>query len=266
MSLGVSSSCYYPINTEQALINIGQAGIKTTEIFFNSNFERTAPFVDELVKIKDYFGIDVVSLHPSLSFAEPYYFFSEYRRRFDEYREDFKLYYDAAAKLGAKFLIMHGDRPCSLSKISAEEYCHRFMLIAQDAKKAGVTLLQENVNKYRAADPHFIKKMRKLTDDNVNFCLDIKQAIRAGHSVDDVLDAMSNKICHIHISDSNPDFDCMLPLDGGFNFEDFFAKIKEKENYNGHFMIEVYSNAYSDTKEIADSYKKLNLIYSNIYK
>lgn len=265
MSLGVSSSCYYPQNTEQALIALGQAGIKTTEIFFNSNFERTAPFVAELAKIQQYFGIDIVSLHPSLSFAEPYYFFSEYQRRFDEYREEFKLYYEAAATLGAKYLIMHGDRPCSLSKISAEEYCRRFMLIAEDAQKQGVTLLQENVNKYRAASPMFIKKMRTLTDDNVNFCLDIKQAIRAGYTVNDIIDAMSGKICHVHISDHTAQRDCLLPKNGVFDFKEFFAKMKNEQNYNGNYMIEVYSNAYSSTKEIASSYEKLSPDYDCFY-
>lgn len=264
MSIGVSSSCYYPLNTEQALIALGQAGIKTTEIFFNSNFERTAPFVAELAKIQKYFDIDIVSLHPSLSFAEPYYFFSEYKRRFDEYREDFKLYYEAAATLGAKYLIMHGDRPCNLSKITAEEYCRRFLLIAEDAQKQGVTLLQENVNKYRAASPMFIKKMLALTNGNVNFCLDIKQAIRAGFAVDEIVEAMSGKIRHIHISDSTPDRDCLLPKNGTFDFKKFFADMKKRQNYNGHYMIEVYSNSYSNIKEIAASYEKILPDYEDI--
>ncbi len=266
MSLGVSSACYYPLSTEQSLINLGQAGINTTEIFFNSNFERTLPFVNEIAKITQHYGIDVVSLHPSLSFAEPYYFFSEYDRRFDEYREEFKLYYDAAARLGSKYVILHGDRLCEFSKISAEEYCRRFMIIADDAKKAGVTLLQENVNKYRACRPDFIKKMRKLTGDKVDFCLDIKQAIRAGYTVDEVVNAMSGKIKHIHISDSNSRCDCMLPQNGNFDFKGFFTKIKKEENYGGDFMIEVYSNAYSDVIQIAQSHKILSVLYNSIYK
>ena len=266
MSLGVSSSCYYPLNTEQALTQLGEAGIKTTEIFFNSNYERTAPFIARLAEIQQRFGINIASFHPSLSFAEPYYFFSEYKRRFDEYREEFKLYYEAAATLGAKYLIMHGDRPCEHSKISAEEYCHRFMLIAEDAKAQGVTLLQENVNKFRAQSPDFIKKMRKITGDKVNFCLDIKQAIRAGYTVDEIVGAMSGKICHVHISDHTPTCDCLLPKNGRFNFEEFFKKMKNDQNYFGHYMIEVYSNAYKDTKEICQSHKALLFEYNNIYK
>ena len=35
MNLGVSSACYYPLETEIAFENLAKAGIKTTEIFFD---------------------------------------------------------------------------------------------------------------------------------------------------------------------------------------------------------------------------------------
>lgn len=257
MSLGISTSCYYPQNTEEALKALGKAGVKTAEIFFNSNYERTHPFISELARIQKHYGMSVVSLHPSLSFAEPYYFFSEYERRFYEYREEFKLYYEAAAMLGSKYVILHGDRPCS--KISAEEYCRRFMLLSEDARNQGVSLLQENVNNCRPADPDFISQMRRITGDSIGFCLDIKQSIRAGFTVDQLVEAMSGAIKHVHISDHTDKSDCLLPKNGEFDFEKFFKKMKA-QGYRGNYIIEVYTNAYESPSEIIESY--FNIIES----
>ena len=46
MNLGVSTASFYPLETEQALEEIGKAGIKNTEIFFNCESELKDSFVD----------------------------------------------------------------------------------------------------------------------------------------------------------------------------------------------------------------------------
>lgn len=254
MQIGVSSSCYYPMLTENALEIIGKSGIKTSEIFFNSEFEHSEEFVKKLKDIKDRYKINIAALHPALSFGESYYFFSEYMRRFDEYRRVYADYFKAANTLGAKYIIMHGARPAM--KISEAEYCKRFLQISKDAKDSGVTLLQENVSGYISQSPDFLIRMRDYTNDEASFCLDIKQAIRAGSTVNDIKSAMNGKIKHIHISDSTPINDCMLPLNGSFDFNGFFSALN-RDSYNGVCMIEVYSNAYKSTDEIAKSYFKL---------
>ena len=54
MKIGVSTACYYPLETELSLKEVGKAGIDTTEIFFNASIELEQNFVDELKSIKDY--------------------------------------------------------------------------------------------------------------------------------------------------------------------------------------------------------------------
>ena len=63
MEIGASSSCFYPLETEKAFLQIAKLGFKNSEIFFNSPSELEKPFLKELKNIKDDYGINVVSLH-----------------------------------------------------------------------------------------------------------------------------------------------------------------------------------------------------------
>jgi sugar phosphate isomerase/epimerase len=78
INLGISSACFYPLETEASLELIGKNGIKTTEIFFNSFGELKDPFVKELLHIKNNYGIEIVSIHPTFSLAESFMLFSGY--------------------------------------------------------------------------------------------------------------------------------------------------------------------------------------------
>ena len=53
MNLGVSTACFYPLETELSLEKIGKAGVKHTEIFFNALCELKQSFVDMLLDIKE---------------------------------------------------------------------------------------------------------------------------------------------------------------------------------------------------------------------
>ena len=104
MNIGASSSCFYPLETEKSLLLVGKAGIRITEVFFNSPSELEVPFIKQLEKIKNEYSMDITAVHPFMSFAEGYNIFSSYRRRFDDSLELFKKYFEAAAALGARFL------------------------------------------------------------------------------------------------------------------------------------------------------------------
>lgn len=252
MKIGVSTSCFYPMLTEESLKLVGENGVKTTEIFFNANCELEKPFVKELKTIKDYYGIDVVSLHPTMSLAESYVFFAGYERRFKEGVELYKKYADAAVELGAKYVILHGGKPNKF--MTNEEYCHKFFELSNALKENGAMLLQENVVLFRAGDLEYLKLMVKTLGKDANICLDIKQSIRGGYSPFDVVESVGENIRHIHISDNSEKGDCLLPSNGNFDFSEFFCKVKEK-GYEGDAIIEVYDFCYNDKNEVFESAK-----------
>ncbi len=253
MNIGVSTASLYPLETELALEKIGEAGVKNTEIFFNCESELKPSFIDMLIDIKDEYGINVTSIHPTCSLAESFLLFSEYDRRFYEGLDKFARYSEIAAELGAKYIIMHGGKNNGLT--SDEEYCERYMQLNTETLKNGVYVLQENVANFRARDREFLRSMCDILGDDARFCFDIKQAVRSGYDPLELAEEFAPYIKHCHISDHNIGSDCLLPLNGGFNFNDFF-ELMAQNGYNGAYIIEVYKNAYKNYDEIFAAYNK----------
>ena len=82
---------------------------------------------DKILKTKEEYSIDVCSVHPCTSSCEPFFFFSEYERRFYDLLEFYKRYFDVCNKLDSKLLIIHGMR--YQKRIPDEEYFERFLRI-----------------------------------------------------------------------------------------------------------------------------------------
>lgn len=254
MNIGISTASYYPLETESALEEIGKSGIKTTEIFFNAESELKDSFIDILEDIKDCYDLNITAIHPTLSLAEPFMIFSNYKRRFDEALKKFARYSEIAARLGAKYINLHGGRPNS--SLSDEEYCERYMILKEETLKNGVTVLQENVSKYRAGEIEFMRSMRDILGNDAEFCFDIKQAVRSGYSPYLLAEEFIDNIRHLHISDHSIASDCMLPGNGGFDFSAFF-ELFQKNGYRGDAVIEVYNDAYKDYGEIIVACKNI---------
>ena len=257
MNLGISTSSFYPLETEVSLETIGKNGVKTAEIFFNAQCELKNSFVDILSDIKEEYGITISSVHPTMSLAESFMFFSNYERRFYEGLDSYRRYSEIAANLGAKYIIMHGGKPNGI--LSDEEYCEKYMQIKEATLQNGVTVLQENVFKHRAGDIEFLRSIKQILGDDAEFCFDIKQAVRCGYEPIQTIKEFSSNIKHYHISDHSLAGDCLLPLKGNFNFKELFNYL-ESINYNGALITEVYNNAYKDYAEIFNSFQKLQKI------
>lgn len=254
MKIGVSTSCLYPLETEKALLSVAEAGVKTTEIFFNANCELEKNFVGLLREIKERYRIDIVSVHPTMSLAESFMLFSNYSRRYKEGIEQYKRYAEIAGELGAKYIIMHGGKPNKV--LDNNGYFERFSGIAEAVSQNGAMLLQENVVNFRAGNLNVLKDMKNYLGDKAAFCLDIKQCIRGGYSPFDALEMLKGSVKHIHISDHSQNKDCMLPLTGDFDFPAFLNLCKDVR-YAGDIIIEVYNDAYQTSDELYASYNDL---------
>lgn len=254
MRLGISTASLYPLETELALEELCKAGVTDTEIFFNAECELKESFVDILEDIVREYGININAVHPTMSLAEPFTIFSTYERRFNDALRSYVRYSEIAARLGAKYIVMHGGRP--KINLSDEEYCERYMQLKTETLKNGVAVLQENVVNYRSGDVEFLHSMRDILGKDAEFCFDIKQAVRSGLCPDTVIEEFLPNIRHFHISDHSINSDCMLPGNGGYSFEKLFGFLRNK-GYNGALMIEVYSNAYREYSEIYDSLNKM---------
>lgn len=255
MNIGVSTASYYPLETEVAFEEIGKASIKHSEIFLNARSELKPSFTDLLIDIQKHYGISVAAIHPTMSLAESFMIFSAYERRFYEALEDYTRYSEIAAELGAKYIIMHGGKPNGI--LSDEEYCERYMMLKNATLKNGVSVLQENVVHHRSGEIEFLRSMKDILGDDAEFCLDIKQSVRCGLDPLQLLTEFHSNIKHLHISDHTIASDCMLPLNGGFDFRNLF-KMLDDFDYSGSCIIEVYKDAYKSYDEITKSYCELS--------
>lgn len=247
MKIGVSTACYYPLETELSLKEVGKAGIDTTEIFFNASIELEQSFIEELKAIKEHYGIYVTSVHPTASLADSFMLFSAYERRLREGLDTFRRYGEIASQFGAKYVILHGGKPNGV--LDDDGYCERFLQISDAVAECGAILLQENVVNFRAGNLEFLRKMKKNLGDRAAFCLDVKQSVRNGYSPFDAMEILGNSVKHLHLSDNNKYKDCLLPLDGTFDFKGFL-KHAEKCGFSGDGVIEVYRNAYKEYSEL----------------
>lgn len=256
--LGVSSACYYPLETEKSLEITGEYGFRNTELFLNSPSELEDSFVDELRRIRDKYEMNIVSVHPFQSFAESFYLFSSYERRWHDILPLYDRMFKVTSMLGADIFVFHGAKiPGS---IDDEEYCKRFHQLIKMGGEYGVRVCHENVVHHRGENPGYLRNMGDYIGDDFKLVFDTKQAFRAGYCYEDFFKELSERIIHIHISDRNSEKDCIPPMTGEFDFARFFERTEEI-GYSGKFIIELYNWSYSDYNEIRKSYDDLQKLF-----
>lgn len=259
--LGISSSCYYPQPTEVSFEKICKSGIKNAEIFFNASSELSDGFIDNLVNLKNEYGMNVISVHTYTGFMDSFNLFTDYVRRFEDGLELYSRLSAAASRLGASFVVMHGAK--TYRTVADEVMGERFRKLSSAVASEGAMLLYENVNDYRSSDPYFLKFMMDCAEGKAGSVLDIKQARRAGVPWQSFAQILGSSIKHIHISDFNDAFDCVTPLQGSFDFGEFFGKMSST-GYEGAYIIELYKQSYKNEKDITDCCNLLLEKYGNL--
>ena len=261
MAIGASSACFYPLETKDSLIEIGKLGINTAEIFFNADSELSKEYLSEIKKIQSFYNIKVDSIHPFTSACESFFFFSRYEKRFYEMADYYKKFYEAANEVGAKQLVIHGAK--FPSEVSEEVYFERFKYLIEDGKKQGIDVIQENVFSACSGNPQFLKNMKNYLGDDFKFNFDVKQMRKCSFEYDDFVPCFKNSIVNIHVSDHNENETCLPPGIGEFDFLRLFKEMKDV-NYQGNYIIELYSHNFKEPQEIRNSYDFLTSLYGNV--
>ncbi len=260
--IGISSACLFPLETIRAVEECADAGFGIEEIFINTDSELTGPYFRKLKRTVRERGIKVTSVHPFTSGYENVLFFVGYDKRIRDGAEYYKKYFNAAAELGAKYVVFHGNnmknRFCGF-----ERYCEIFQYINSKAEPFGVELIHENVSVSVAADPENIRMLRKTCPD-MRFVYDAKQACRGGFDPYAVLDAIGDAVVHVHINDYDlKNSECKPPFKGGLDLSRILKKLKAL-GYNGDMVVEVYRENFGEVSELYASAKELERAVSAI--
>lgn len=259
MKIGISTACFYPRLLEEGIERIASLGLRTIEIFFNTESEFREPFVSELARLIREYGLELISVHPYTSLMEGMLLFSEHTRRTEDGFEQYRRYFATAAGLGAKYLTLHGERQMpgmQDSPASAERKLERYHRLCRTAAEEGVIVAQENVAWCRSCNPDYVKLLAQNIPE-LCYTLDIKQAHRAGHSWREYFRIMAPRLVNVHINDFDEMHSCLLPGEGIFDYAELFGALRDA-GYNNQTLIEVYSSNYADESQIADAARFLH--------
>lgn len=260
--LGVSSACFYPLETEKAFDRVCRIGCGFAEVFLCAPSELVDFFIRQIKEQADAAGIEILSVHPFSSFMENTFLFSPYYRRYTDSLTLYRRYFEICAYFGAKILVLHGAK--DVCAISDNEYFERFSALSEIGRDYGVCLCQENVVHYRAESTDYLKKMAHSIGKGFGITLDIKQARRAGTDEFELINELAPFIKHIHVSDCSSQRDCLPPGSGTYDFEKLFRNLLDI-GYSDGAIIELYRSSYSDESEVGRSYNTLNSLLKSLF-
>jgi sugar phosphate isomerase/epimerase len=250
---GISSACFYPLDTLLSLKECVKGGFSVAEIFINTHSEMKGGYYKEMKAYIDAQGMDIISIHPYTCGYEHVIFFGGYERRISDGVELYKDYFEFAAKLSAKFVVFHGNNMKN-KFCGYEKYAEIFARINECAHTFGVELIHENTTWCICREADGIKNLRKEYPD-MKFVFDAKQACRGGYDPYAVLEAMGDHVVHVHINDW-ADGACKPPCMGALDTKRMLRRLYEV-GYGGDAVVEVYRENFTDVSELAESARLL---------
>lgn len=261
MQAAVSTGCLFPAPTEEAFFQLANIGIDTIEVFVNAPSEQSAAFTKSLREMQQRFHVQIPAVHPYTAPIEGFMLFSRYKRRCEDFLEEAKSVFSMMNTLGAKHYILHGAKNGISSDIGF--YCERFAKLAELGKTFGVTVTQENVNKFESGDLPFLREFCRILGDDARLTLDVKQVVRSGMDFKETVDAIGSHIAHVHLSDHGAAGDCLRIGKGDFDIPAFLKHLKSK-GFDGAVNIEIYRDAFGTADELHSDYLLLDEMLRNI--
>lgn len=259
--VGISTACFYPDDTEMSLKQVLEKNVPVAEMYFSTLGELTRENLSRYRAHSEACGTKIISVHPYTSAFESLMFFSECTQRISDGIEIYKRFFDAAAYLGAKYLVFHGERNTpTFSRGLADKsiICEAYGRLIETADSFGITFTQENVNNLRSHSADFIKYLSQTVPE-LKFTFDLKQAYRAKQNFEDIVSAMGKKLVHIHINDFG-ETECCLPFLGNANLTRLAQMLKELE-YSGDYVLEVYKTCLISDKALETSLDKTRKLF-----
>ena len=175
---GVSSACFFPMDTLHSVQKLTEWKVPNIEIFFNSFQELKPGYLEQLAECCRASQTQVVSVHPFTSGSESFYFFTDYPGRIQDGLEIYRHFLHAANYLGAQLLVFHGASV--FSSLSMEKSAEHFYALDRMAREEyGVTVAYENVVRSKSKEPDYLLELKQWYPQ-LACVLDVKQALRSG--------------------------------------------------------------------------------------
>lgn len=256
MEIGISTATFFgKAHTEDSFALIRQIGARTCEVFLNTFYEYRPEFATLLCERKG--DLRVHSIHTLNTNFEPQLFNAADRTRGDA-EEIFRSVLESGRRLGARHYTFHGVARLKRTGMY-DNYASigpKVERIRQIAAEYGIALCFENVHWAHYAHPGFFTGIREYCSELCG-CLDIKQAMQSGYSVEDYIKEMGDRIRTVHVCDYDADGRLCAPGRGIFDFQRLFGLLRDC-GADCPVLMELYSGDYEDLDELTRSFDYLN--------
>lgn len=235
----MSSAAFYGHGeTEDQAAMLVAYPLDVCEVFLQTRSEYSASF-GALVKER-LAGLPCVSAHPKGGTQYELDLFGRSNRQTEDAMALFEQVCAAAEALGARYYVMHGPFSVSgrLRVAQIHELRQRTLRLRDIAAGYGVDMLWENVHWCALRDPEDVREMTAILPEQ-RFVLDVKQAYRAGTTPYAMLEAMGDRVRHVHALDMDAGGRLCLPGRGVTDWRSLMRELRDR-GYDGAVILEPY--------------------------
>ncbi len=249
MRIGVSTAAYYGrLETEDAAGRMPALGVSCCEVFLETFSEYTAAFGS--VVRERLLGVEAVSIHTKTQHFEGDLIGQSARQRQDALR-GLTGALDAGAALGARVYVYHGPANIRGHAPRFDAWQEGIERAIKAAAERGIIFAWETVSWCWLNDPARVAEFLRIWP-SLSFVLDIKQAREMGADPLAFVDAMGDRLCHVHILDHDARGLHALPGQGVNGFGDL-ARALRQNGYRGDMILEPYAQTVTDERALIDS-------------
>ena len=258
MRIGLSSAAFYGRGeTEEQAAMLRDYPAQSCEIFMQTPSEYSTDF-GALVREK-LGDLPCRSVHPKGTQFEQD-LFGRSARQVEDAMRLFIGVCDAGQALGARYYVFHG--PFGVHAPLIPERIHNLQptmaRMQAIAAERGIEVLWENVHWCAVKNPRDVRAVREMLPE-MGFVLDVKQAWHGGVDPFDMLEAMGDKLRHVHALDWTAEGLLCLPGQGCMDWKKLIRKLSEI-GFDGDVMLEPYERHTRDAEAVRRSMEMLREI------
>jgi len=230
-----STAALFPLETEEALVLIKQAGFAYAEMMPQAYSDVTEKSTLKFEKT----GMPVASVHfPLVMFG---FLYTPHRTMMQDGRDFSRALIKMGSRLGAKILVTHPHKPDvpGYRDILEEPILENLRWLAGQCQNAGIVMAMENSAKTCATVEQLTGYIDILGHENIKPMVDIDHVHEAGGDPVDFLRRVCP--CHLHLSDFKQEI-THLPL--GEGEADWPGIRGALEGYSGFYTVEPSKKYY----------------------
>lgn len=250
MRIGLSTAAYYgSLETEDAALRLAGFGLPCCEVFLETHSEYTGAFG---ALVKERLGnTQAVSVHAKSQHFEGDLIGLSKRQRDDAFRSLEGLL-SAGEALGAHLYVYHG--PARVRRSSVPNFARwqeGIGLATERACAHGIRLCFETVCWCYLTEPALVREFLRLWPE-MGFVLDVKQVLEMGQSPVAFVEAMGERLMHVHILDFDDSGRAVLPGLGAHDFREL-ARALSANGYDGDIILEPYGTTAASDAALLES-------------